>query len=153
MGALKSALTAIFNANNYTSSTSGIASKKIPVNESNGLPSGQIGMSDLASVLGGTTRHVFISDNGAGLEEKDVAKWICQNYPDKSLFTFDGGWSSTSTRGMFKLFIGNTSDLDSNGYPKYACGYFIRYVSGANPYFKAINIYNGTVTEKYVAFQ
>lgn len=52
MGALKAALTAIFNANNYTSATSGIASKKIPVNESNGLPSGQIGMSDLASVLG-----------------------------------------------------------------------------------------------------
>lgn len=53
MGTLKNALTAIFNANNYTSSTSGIASKKIPVTESNGLPSGQIGMSDLASVLGG----------------------------------------------------------------------------------------------------
>lgn len=52
MGALKAALTAIFSANTYTSSTSGIASKKIPVTESNGLPSGQIGMSDLASVLG-----------------------------------------------------------------------------------------------------
>lgn len=54
---------------------------------------------------------------------------------------------------MFKLFIGNTSDLDANGYPKYACGYFIRYVSGESVYFRVINFYNGTITEKRVAFQ
>ena len=53
MGALKAALTAIFNTNNYTASTSGISSKKIPVTESSGLPTGQIGMAALASVMEG----------------------------------------------------------------------------------------------------
>jgi len=54
MGALKAALTAIFNANNYTSATDGIKDKTVPVAESNGLPSGKIGMRELSTLIGMT---------------------------------------------------------------------------------------------------
>ena len=104
-------------------------------------------------ILGGTSKHIFISENSQEGDERSVVKWICQNYPGIIINTFDWGWSSHTTRGMFRLFIGNTSNLDANGYHKYACGYFIKYISDASPYFKVLNFYNGTITEKMVAFQ
>ena len=63
MGTLKNALTALFNANNYTPSTSGIASKKISVTETSGLPTGQIGMNDLASVLGALGSPITLTNS------------------------------------------------------------------------------------------
>jgi len=86
MGALKTALTAIFNANNYNSSSSGIASKNIPVTESSGLPSGQISMDNLAKVLGIGKGSLTSSDD---LNDKTPGVLICnasrdgtpQNWP------------------------------------------------------------------------
>ena len=99
-------------------------------------------------MLGGISKHVFISQNSGSLSEKDVAKWVCQNYPGNTFTIFDGGWTSPNTRGMFRLFVGNTSEVDGNEYPKYACGYFMKYVSGSSdPYFRYLNFYNGSIKE------
>ena len=94
MGALKSALTAIFNANNYTASTSGISNKNIPVNESSGLPSGQIGMSELASFVN-QTQFTYLSNDddlnnyvGNGLRLQGNGSDSILNKPDSSLHNF-----------------------------------------------------------------
>lgn len=103
MGNLKAALTAIFNTNTYTSSTSGIASKKIPVTESNGLPSGQIGMSDLASVLG-VSIGILPMGEVVGENETDavtVVQTIVSQTPTLSNSTCFVGIYRYQSRSMF----------------------------------------------------
>jgi hypothetical protein len=125
MGALKSALTAIFNANNYTSSSSGIASKKIPVNESNGLPSGQIGMSDLASVLGDGSIQIDNANN--------CIKAGTYNFPDTAIGHPTGNGHMSLEVITWTSFVKQTATRAVNG----------------EIYVRAYNFNNGTWTPWY----
>ncbi len=52
---------------------------------------------------------------------KELLKWICKNYPNKQGYTFVGDVNPSSTT-FAQIRIYNTSEVDENGYPKYATG-------------------------------
>lgn len=65
-------------------------------------------------------------DVGSGTEEvlQAVIKQICIDYPNKNHYSFFGTVEPNSN-GIYFIHIYNTSELNSNGLPRYAFGFYI----------------------------
>lgn len=54
---------------------------------------------------------------------KELLKWICTNYPNKTNCIFVGG-ANPNSANQVNIRIYNTNNVDTNGYPQYASGYY-----------------------------